>query len=95
MHFMSQIRLASLVLFLSLFGQASVAFERDALVVWINNDKGYNGLREVAQRFTADTGVRVIVNTQDDWDGGEDPANRFAKVAATSIERESVNLAMR
>ena len=84
MHFMSQIRLASLVLFLSLFGQASVAFERDALVVWINNDKGYNGLREVAQRFTADTGVRVIVNTQDDWDGGEDPANRFTKVAATT-----------
>ena len=33
------------------------AFEEGKLVLWINGDKGYNGLSRVGERFTADTGV--------------------------------------
>ena len=76
-----RLSVAVLLMLLSVFSQA---FEDNALGVWINNDKGVDGLREVAQRFTADTGVRVIVQTQDDYDSEDDPANRFARVAATT-----------
>ncbi|MFL5126335.1 MAG: maltose/maltodextrin ABC transporter substrate-binding protein MalE, partial [Microvirga sp.] len=31
------------------------------LLVWINGDKGYNGLQKVGDRFTAESGVRVVV----------------------------------
>jgi maltose/maltodextrin transport system substrate-binding protein len=31
------------------------------LLVWINGDKGYNGLQKVGDQFTAQTGVRVVV----------------------------------
>lgn len=31
------------------------------LLVWINGDKGYNGLQKVGDAFTADTGVPVVV----------------------------------
>lgn len=31
------------------------------LLVWINGDKGYNGLQKVGDNFTAQTGVRVVV----------------------------------
>ncbi|MEK8031584.1 maltose/maltodextrin ABC transporter substrate-binding protein MalE [Ideonella sp. DXS29W] len=31
------------------------------LLVWINGDKGYNGLQKVGDAFTAETGVQVIV----------------------------------
>lgn len=31
------------------------------LTIWINGDKGYNGLAEVGKKFEADTGVTVIV----------------------------------
>lgn len=84
MHLKTNIRLLLMTLMLSLLSTLSQAFEQDSLVVWINNDKGVDGLREVAQRFTADTGVRVIVQTQDDYASEDDPANRFARVASTT-----------
>lgn len=59
-------------------------FEQDALEVWINNDKSYEGLQAVGDRFTKATGIPVIIQTQDDWDGEDDPAARFTKFAATS-----------
>ena len=31
------------------------------LLVWINGDKGYNGLQQVGDAFTAATGVPVVV----------------------------------
>lgn len=34
---------------------------KEPLVVWINGDKGYNGLAEVGKKFTAATGVEVKV----------------------------------
>ena len=32
-----------------------------SLLVWINGDKGYNGLQKVGDAFTRDSGVRVVV----------------------------------
>lgn len=32
-----------------------------SLLVWINGDKGYNGLQKVGDRFTAESGVPVVV----------------------------------
>ncbi|SDM27257.1 maltooligosaccharide-binding protein [Modicisalibacter muralis] len=40
---------------------AAAATEEGKLVVWINGDKGYDGLQEVGDRFTADTGIPVEV----------------------------------
>lgn len=36
------------------------------LLVWINGDKGYQGLQKVGDKFTQDTGVQVIVEHPDD-----------------------------
>ena len=36
------------------------------LLVWINPDKGYNGLQKVGHRYRADTGVEVTVQHPDD-----------------------------
>lgn len=84
MHILRRLGLVVLASVVSM-SPSVFAFEKDALVVWINNDKGFNGLAEVGDRFTADTGVRVIVQTQNDWpESAGDPANRFARVAATS-----------
>ena len=30
-----------------------------SLLVWINGDKGYNGLQKVGDNFTRDSGVKV------------------------------------
>lgn len=68
----------------TLFLTPAGAFEDGALEVWINSDKSSDGLRAVGDRFTADTGVPVVVRTQDDWESADDPAARFAKTAATT-----------
>lgn len=39
------------------------AWKNGELLVWINSDKGHNGLREVAARFEAELGIRVVVET--------------------------------
>jgi maltose/maltodextrin transport system substrate-binding protein len=40
---------------------AAIAAEPLHLLVWINGDKGYNGLQKVGDRFEAESGVRVVV----------------------------------
>lgn len=40
---------------------ANAAIEEGQLTIWINGDKGYNGLAEVGQRFEEDTGIKVTV----------------------------------
>ena len=62
---------------LSLAGTA-LGFEEGKLVLWINGDKGYNGLDEVAKRFTADTGVPVEVSHPDKVE------QRFQQVASNA-----------
>lgn len=40
---------------------ANAAIEKDQLTVWVNGDKGYNGIAKVGEKFTADTGIKVTV----------------------------------
>lgn len=49
-----------------LCSQTALAFERGELLIWINSDKGFNGLAEVGTRFEQETGVPVTVETPDD-----------------------------
>jgi len=37
------------------------AWEADSLLVWINGDKGYDGIAEIGRTFTQNTGIPVIV----------------------------------
>ncbi|WP_148864020.1 maltose/maltodextrin ABC transporter substrate-binding protein MalE [Marinobacter fonticola] len=54
---------------LALPGSQVLAFEAGTLHIWINHDKGFNGLAEVGRRFEGDTGVPVVVETPDDLTG--------------------------
>ena len=44
-----------------LLSAPSVAAESPKLLVWINGDKGYDGLQKVGDAFTAVSGVKVVV----------------------------------
>jgi len=39
----------------------ALAWEPDTLLVWINGDKGYDGIEEIGRTFTQNTGIPVIV----------------------------------
>src|SRR3982750_2512284 len=56
--------------------QAANAAEPGKLLIWINGDKGYNGLAKVGEEFTAKTGVQVVVEHP------EDAPNKFQQAAA-------------
>jgi maltose/maltodextrin transport system substrate-binding protein len=45
------------------------AAEPGKLLVWINGDKGYNGLQKVGDEFTKKTGVKVVVEHPEDAPG--------------------------
>ncbi len=49
-----------------LFPVPALAFERDELLIWINSDKGHQGLADVGRHFEAETGIPVTVETPDD-----------------------------
>ncbi|MDR9826662.1 maltose/maltodextrin ABC transporter substrate-binding protein MalE [Vibrio sp. FNV 38] len=72
---LSTVALSTLVA-LGSFG-AHAAIEEGQLTIWINGDKGYNGLAEVGKKFEADTGIKVTVAHPDGLE------NRFPQVAAT------------
>lgn len=40
---------------------ATAAIDEGQLTIWINGDKGYNGLAEVGKKFEAETGIKVTV----------------------------------
>ncbi|PSW16418.1 maltose/maltodextrin ABC transporter substrate-binding protein MalE [Photobacterium rosenbergii] len=52
------------------------AIEEGQLTIWINGDKGYNGLAEVGKKFEEDTGVKVTVAFPDGL------SEKFPQVAA-------------
>jgi len=52
------------------------ADEPGKLLIWINGDKGYNGLAKVGEEFTKKTGVQVTVEHP------EDAPSKFAQAAA-------------
>nr|6ZIS_A Chain A, Maltose/maltodextrin-binding periplasmic protein,Receptor activity-modifying protein 1,Calcitonin gene-related peptide type 1 receptor [synthetic construct]7P0I_A Chain A, Maltose/maltodextrin-binding periplasmic protein,Receptor activity-modifying protein 1,Calcitonin gene-related peptide type 1 receptor [synthetic construct] len=56
---------------------ASAKIEEGKLVIWINGDKGYNGLAEVGKKFEKDTGIKVTVEHPDKLE------EKFPQVAAT------------
>ncbi len=53
------------------------AFEDGKLLVWINGDKGYNGLQAVGDRFAEELGVPVVVEHP------EGVTDKFQQAAAT------------
>ncbi|WP_421506476.1 maltose/maltodextrin ABC transporter substrate-binding protein MalE [Erwinia rhapontici] len=65
--------LATLVLSSSAFAK----IEEGRLVIWINGDKGYNGLAEVGKKFEKDTGIKVTVEHPDKLE------EKYPQVAAT------------
>ncbi len=49
-----------------MFSASALAkIEEGKLVIWINGDKGYNGLAEVGKKFETDTGIKVTVEHPD------------------------------
>lgn len=49
-----------------MFSASALAkIEEGKLVIWINGDKGYNGLAEVGKKFEQDTGIKVTVEHPD------------------------------
>lgn len=55
----------------------AAAFEDDTLTIWIGDNKGPQGIREVAERFTADTGIAIDIVHPDDM------TNRFQQAAGS------------
>lgn len=62
---------------LVLSGTVMAKMTEGKLVIWINGDKGYNGLAEVGKKFEKDTGVQVLVEHPDRLE------EKFAQVAST------------
>ncbi|MBS6438326.1 MULTISPECIES: maltose/maltodextrin ABC transporter substrate-binding protein MalE [Pantoea] len=61
-----------------LFSASAIAkIEEGKLVIWINGDKGYNGLAEVGKKFEQDTGIKVTVEHPDKME------EKYPQVAAT------------
>ena len=61
-----------------MFSASALAkIEEGKLVIWINGDKGYNGLAEVGKKFEKDTGIKVTVEHPDKLE------EKFPQVAAT------------
>ena len=54
----------------------AMAAEPGKLLIWINGDKGYNGLAKVGEEFAKKTGVQVVVEHP------EDAPNKFQQAAA-------------
>lgn len=55
----------------------ATAFEDGKLLIWINGDKGYNGLQAVGDKFAAELGVPVVVEHP------ESVTDKFQQAAAT------------
>ena len=62
---------------LALSSAAFAKIEEGKLVIWINGDKGYNGLAEVGKKFEQDTGIKVTVEHPDKLE------EKYPQVAAT------------
>ncbi|MCE2596147.1 maltose/maltodextrin ABC transporter substrate-binding protein MalE [Motilimonas cestriensis] len=56
---------------------AHAKMEEGVINIWINGDKGYNGLAEVGKKFEADTGIKVVVAHPDKME------EKYQQVAST------------
>lgn len=57
---------SSLMLALSGLAGSALAAEAGTLLIWINGDKGYEGIAKIGEEFTKKTGVKVVVEHPDD-----------------------------
>ena len=57
---------SSLMLALSGLAGSAMAAEAGTLLIWINGDKGYEGIAKIGEEFTKKTGVKVVVEHPDD-----------------------------
>ena len=66
-----QLRIAAALALALSCGLAASAFaaEPGKLLVWINGDKGYNGLQKIGDEFAKKTGVQVVVEHPEDAPG--------------------------
>nr|WP_315464760.1 maltose/maltodextrin ABC transporter substrate-binding protein MalE [uncultured Rhodoferax sp.] len=48
------------------WGAQVQAAEKGVLTIWINGDKGYNGITKIGEKFTKDTGIPVKVEHPED-----------------------------
>lgn len=71
-------RILALTLTTTIFSAPALAkIKEGQLVIWINGDKGYNGLADVGKAFTKDTGINVIVEHPDSLE------EKYPQLAAT------------
>lgn len=54
------------------------ADEKGTLQIWINGDKAYNGLAKIGEKFTKDTGIKVVVEHP------QDTPSKFQQAAAAN-----------
>nr|WP_246019815.1 maltose/maltodextrin ABC transporter substrate-binding protein MalE [Limnobaculum zhutongyuii] len=73
----SKVATLSALVALCLSSSAMAKIEQGKLVIWINGDKGYNGLAEVGKKFEKDTGISVTVEHPDKME------EKYPQVAAT------------
>jgi len=66
-HLLRWVGAAALVIVGSMAGVLQAA--DGTLLVWINGDKGYNGLQKVGNEFTKKTGIKVVVEHPEDAPG--------------------------
>jgi maltose/maltodextrin transport system substrate-binding protein len=59
------------------FPMAASAMQEGEILIWINGDKGYDGLAEVGRQFEEDTGIKVNVQYPESLE------SKFQQVAAT------------
>ena len=57
----TRLRVAAALAATCLVGAAAAQATAPKLLVWINGDKGYNGLQQVGDAFGRETGVNVVV----------------------------------
>ena len=69
--------LAASIVAAGMISSAQAEIEEGKLVVWINGDKGYDGLQKVGDWFTKDTGISVTVSHPDSV------TDKFQQAAAT------------
>ena len=68
------------------FGPAQAA-EPGKLLIWINGDKGYNGLQKIGDEFAKKTGVQVTVEHPEDAPGKFQQAAAAGDPLADAIVR--------
>ncbi|WP_299013426.1 maltose/maltodextrin ABC transporter substrate-binding protein MalE [uncultured Photobacterium sp.] len=76
-HMLKTLTLCSLSAAIAFPMVASAAMQEGKILIWINGDKGYDGLAEVGRQFEEETGVKVNVQYPESLEA------KFQQVAAT------------